>query len=127
MACHRFYFAPYTSRWSSLFFSMFDSCARSTDFSELDVVRTGQNRSAESRKKIKSGVTGKQIRSAGKRVLEGAREGRARSYAEAPAARHQRKRVLEDAGEVLEGLESMKRKKQSVGGRSKQFIHRLEC
>lgn len=98
VVCHRFYFVPIHQQLVESFFSKFDTCVRKTDRQVMDPVRVGQFRSSESRHMQKSGATGAEIRDAGKRALAGASLAIAESYAQVPAARAQRKRVLDEEG-----------------------------
>ena len=73
------------------FFSKYDTCARKTDFSKLDDVRTGQYRSAESRKITAVNPTPQQIREAGKGRHNEARAVRLKTSTDGPKARDMRK------------------------------------
>lgn len=109
MFYHRFYFAPIHQQLVESFFSKYDTCARKTDFAELDEVRTGQYSSAESRRIRAVRPTSKQIREAGNRRKSDARALRTRAHAEVPKARDLRKRPLESGHAVLESLEGKRR------------------
>lgn len=74
------------------FFSKYDTCTRKHDSKELDLVRTGQFRSAESVEIRSLNATSKEIREAGKRGSSDARALREASYADAPYARNHRRR-----------------------------------
>ena len=86
---------PSTSSWWSLFFSKYDTCARKTDFSELDEVRTAQYSSLESRTFIAVAPKPKQIREAGFRAQSDVRAARTSAYNGAPKARDLWQRPLE--------------------------------
>ncbi|CBJ28869.1 expressed unknown protein [Ectocarpus siliculosus] len=107
LVCHRFYFVPIHQQLIEAFFSKFDSCAQKTDMAEMDIVRVGGWKSAESRDIVCADATGEKIRAAGKKVLEKAREAKAVSHARKPAENLSRKRVLEPeaADDLLVTLE----------------------
>lgn len=109
-----FFMAPVHQQLVESFFSKNDtSCARKTDFSELDEVRTGQYRSRESRKICKVNATPTDIREAGLRRQNDARAARTRATRPVPKAREQRKRPLEGQ-DVLQGLIAKKRGRRAA-------------
>ena len=59
-----FVFVPIHQQPVDSYFSQFDSCARAPDSSELDAVRTGQYRSAQSRHITADNPTRQEIRNA---------------------------------------------------------------
>lgn len=107
--CHRFFFAPIHQQLVESFFTKYDTCARKTDFSELDEVRTRQYSSAESRKICATDPTSKQIREAGKGRQSEARVVRLKASTEVPKARDLRKRPLLNGPEVVQSLAGKKR------------------
>ena len=107
--CHRFFFVPIHQQLVESFFSKYDTCARKTDFSELDEVRTAQYSSSESRTFTAVAPTPKQIREAGFRAQRDARAARTRAYNGAPKARDLRKRPLESGEAYMLTLEGKKR------------------
>ncbi|CAN0497602.1 unnamed protein product [Ectocarpus sp. 12 AP-2014] len=102
LVCHRFYFVPIHQQLIEAFFSKYDSCAKKTDMAEMDIVRVGGWKSAESRDIVCADATGDQIRGAGNKVLKKATEAKAISHARKLAENLSRKRVLEP--EAVEDL-----------------------
>ncbi|CAB1100448.1 unnamed protein product [Ectocarpus sp. CCAP 1310/34] len=84
LVCHRFYFVPIHQQLIEAFFSKYDSCAKKTDMAEMDVVRVGGWKSAESRDIVCVDAIDDQIRGAGKKVLKEATEAKAISHARKP-------------------------------------------
>ena len=78
--CHPFFFVPIHQQLVESFLSKYDTCARKTDFSELDEVRTAQYSSLESSTFTAVAPTPKQIREAGFRAQSDARVARTRAY-----------------------------------------------
>ena len=93
--CHRFFFVPIHQLLVESFLFKYDTCARKTDFSELDEVRTAQYSSLEPRTFTAVAPTPKQVREAGFRAQSDARAARIRAYNGAPKARDLRKRPSE--------------------------------
>lgn len=91
-ACHLIYFVPIHQQLVESFFSKYDTCTRKHDSKELDLVRTGQYRSAESVEIRRLDATSKEIRDAGKRGISDAKALREASYADEPCERSHRKR-----------------------------------
>ena len=106
--CDRFFMAPVHQQLVESVFSKYDSCARKTDFSELDEVRTGQHKSLDSRKIVKVSVTPTEIRKAGLKRQNDARAARTRAISAVPKARDLRKRPLEGQ-DALQALIAKKR------------------
>ena len=95
-AYHRFYFALIHQQLVESFFSKYDTCARKMDMAVMDALRCGQYRSDESRPFKAGGVSGKEIRTAGKRALASCKAAKVAKYAQAPAARVTQKRTLDE-------------------------------
>ena len=80
----RFLFVPIHQQLVKSYFSKFDSCARAPNSSELDAVRTGQYRSAQSRHITADNPTPQEVRNAGKAAQDNARALKLKLFSQLP-------------------------------------------
>ena len=91
-ACHAIFFALIHQQLVESVFSKYDTCTRKHDSRELDLVRLGQFRSAQSRKVERSDATNEEIRTAGNKAIEVAKAARRAAAIAVPNERQIRKR-----------------------------------
>lgn len=111
--CVRIYIAPVHQQLVESFFSKFSVCSRVSDSPELDRVRTGQYKSAESAHICSSDAQPREIREAAKAALENARTAKKELHSTVPLARSQRKRPV-DSRTVLQDVQNLKKPKASL-------------
>lgn len=91
-ACHAIFFAPIHQQLVESVFSKYDTCTMPSDSREIDIVRLGQFRSAQSRRIERLNATNQEIRDAGDKALAVAKSLKTSASQAIPNERQIRKR-----------------------------------